>query len=297
MKGDRTVDEIATMGAYLHAKARGMRGTGRAASPRTIAAYRDALTRAERLLEMELADMYEDEADELMELMDDLSPATVAQTISALRGFFDWAIVSGRYRGHNPFALVTPKTVERKIPIILTREQIKRFFEVIESEKYRMFFSLMYFGGLRIGEVTRLLKEDLREDGIVVRGKGNKMRFVPLPERILNDLKDYIAKSRKHGGQRPYVFGSDSNAAKQRQPMNPSKAYQVFKQAVIDAELPEGTHTHNLRHTSATHFHQATQDLAKTQKFLGHVSPATTIIYAQIADEELKRASKAAFGE
>jgi integrase len=177
--------------------------------------------------------------------------------------------------------------------MILTREQIDCLLAAISSEKYRLFFELMYFGGLRIGEVTRLRREDITNDGIVVRGKGNKQRYVYLPAKIRKKLRQYIHDH----SLSEYVFYGESSNADPSKPISLVAAYEHFEEAKTWCGLHPKLRPHNLRHTSATHMHESTGDLAMTQKFLGHASPATTVIYAQISDQRLQQASKNVFGE
>lgn len=290
----RHYGEIPTKSDYLLAKARGGAHAGQPASTRTVSAYHEALSRAERLLGKELANVTEDDADFLMEAMEELAPATRNHTIAALRGFYRWAIGSGRYKGSNPFDSITSAKVNRKLPRILTREQIEELLEAISSEKYRLFFSLMYFGGLRIAEVAKLESRNVSNGGMLINGKGGKMRFVPLPKSVFEEVVEWI----ENQGRRKYVFGSDVGKAYSNDAMQSLVyAYEQFRKAVNIVGLPSDTRPHNLRHSSATHFHKAVGDLAKTQKFLGHSSPLTTTIYAQIADQEIAEASRNAFGD
>lgn len=280
---------------YLTAKRIGSRHVGVSGSLKTIRAYRAGLQAVERLLEKPLIEVTEDDADMLMHLMDEqeFAASYKANILAALRGCFSWAIASGRYQGSHPFAAVASPKVSRELPLVLSREQIDCLLAAIPTEKYRLFFELMYFGGLRIGEVARLQRDDVANDGIIVRGKGGKQRYVYLPQAIRTKLKTHMNQYTAS----PYVFYGEAQNATLVKPITLVRAYEEFEQAKTACGLPKKLRAHNLRHTSATHMHEATGDLAMTQKFLGHSSPATTVIYAQVSDQRMHAAQKSAFGD
>jgi site-specific recombinase XerD len=277
---------------YLAMKRVGARYVGKAGAPKTILAYRFALQAVERLLGKTLLEITEEDSDVLMVEMHDYEASYKAVILAALRGYYTWAIAMGRYKGSHPFAHVRTPKISRKIPTILTKEELHVFFNSFSDEKYRLFFELMYYAGLRIGEVCQLQINDLTREGINVRGKGDKQRFVPLPLKIRNALSEY----RLQHNESIFLFYAEAKNGDKNTPLTLAQAYKVFHRAVDDACIPH-IHPHNLRHTSATHFHEAVGDLATTQKFLGHADPNTTTIYAQIADSRMKSAHAKAFGE
>lgn len=278
---------------YLTAKRIGSRHAGSPGSPKTIKAYKAGLSAVERLLGKSLIDITEDDADRLMVEMESFSGAYKANILSALRGYYVWAIATGRYEGGNPFSAIAAPKATRKLPTILTREQVDCLLAAISSEKYRLFFSLMYFGGLRIGEVVQLKRDDVANDGIVIHGKGDKQRFVYLPESLRKQLKTFM---RQHTDS-SYIFYAESRNADKTTELTLAQAYQEFERAKQACTLRADLHPHNLRHTAATHMHAATGDLALTQKFLGHSRPETTVIYAQITDPRMHSVQRSVFGD
>lgn len=284
-----------TIEEYLHAKSVGSRHAGKAGSKRTIIAYGTALRTAERLIEKGISEFIEEDADTLMERMQEegFESAYKANILAALRGAFTWAISNGRYEGSHPFAAISTPSALRKLPRILTTEEVECLFETIRHRKYRLFFQLMYYGGLRIGEVCSLRVEDVVNQGLIVRGKGGKQRQVYLPSKLYERLRYYIETH----NDSMYVFSSDSLNGKKDQPMSLVTAYEVFHEAAQKCKLPKDLRPHNLRHSSATHFHEKIGDLAATQKFLGHSRPETTTIYAVISDKRMRAAQQSVFGE
>jgi integrase len=278
-----------TIDEYLAAKRVGARYTGRAGSDKTIYAYRTGLRLAERLVGKPLSKFTEADADTLMHKMNESSyeKAYKANILAALRGAFSWAIGVGRYEGSHPFAAIGTPQVRRKIPTILSQEQLTCFFAAFRRRKYRLFFKLMYYGGLRIGEVRMLKRTDFDDEGIIINGKGDKQRYVYLPAKLYGELREYM----NDHNESEYVF----YGYKVGQPIGNAELYKEFGRAKEICGLPEALHPHNLRHTSATHMHAHTGDLAMTQKFLGHSNPQTTMIYIHTTDQQLKKAQKAVF--
>lgn len=280
---------------YLEAKRLGARHAGRAASPKTLESYSWALHKAESLLNLPLHSFTEHDAEVLLTVMDNqsLSTATRAQIMAACRGIFDWAIATDRYVGKHPFAGISTPTIKRTLPTILTPEQVTCFFNSFESEKYQLFFSLMYYAGMRIGEVRALQRKDVSPSGLIVRGKGGFQRIAHLPERIMDKLQRYLPK---HPSSK-YVFYGEAPNSREGESISLIAAYKAFHAAARACGLPKEVHPHNLRHSFATHLQRSVRDITITQAALGHKNPATTMLYAQIADEDVKAAHKAAFGK
>lgn len=281
---------------YIRAKEVGGRYVGERGSANTLRAYASALRQAEALLGKPLHKMTAKDADTLMEIMQDEDFANDYKSLilSALRGAFTWAIGHGRYHEAHPFDGIKNPPKRRMLPTILTKEQLDRFFAALEPHpKYQLFFKIMYYGGLRIGEVIKLEKTDVLDDGILVRGKGDRQRLVGLPPSLMETLRAHVAATHPKA---KYVFTS---ATKKRKyvPMTATYIYVMFHQAREQAGLPSELHPHNLRHTSATHFYAATSDIALTQKHLGHANVSTTLLYAQISNDQLAAARKSVFGD
>lgn len=280
--------------AYLRAKKAGGRYAGKPASEQTIKAYRTALVAAERLVEKPLESFTTFDGDTLLQRFEEegYAPAYRANILAAVRGFFDWLIAQREYTGVHPLLGIETPRIERTIPTILSKDQLHAFFSAIHHPKYKLFFRLMYYGGMRIGEVTKLQKKDIISDGIIVRGKGNKQRFVYLPDFLQEELRAFVATHTATA----YVFYAESANACNDQPISLVHAREIFQRAKETCGF-EQLHPHNLRASSATHFHETTGDLALTQTFLGHARPETTMIYTQIANSRLRNASRTAFND
>jgi site-specific recombinase XerD len=282
-----------TIDAYIRAKQVGGRYVGEAGSANTLKTYATCLTQAERMLDKPIAEFTSSDADTLMEIMqeEDYANDSKALILSALRGAFTWAIGNGLYHDAHPFDGIRNPPKRRKLPTILSKEEVDRFFLVLyDNPKYSLFFKLMYFGGLRIGEVTKLLKADRVDGGILVRGKGDRQRIANLPASVCAELDSFI----KSHNKTKYVF---YNEATNKGPISAVYPYHVFHDTKRSAGLASELHPHNLRHSAATHFYAATNDIALTQKLLGHARVETTLLYAQITNEQLSSAHRAVFGD
>lgn len=287
----KTMKMKATIECFLEATKLGMPYTGRGSSEKTLTTYGESLRRVERLVGKPLAQFDPTCGQTFLRNTDGLGVATVNASIVAAKGFFRWAIGNKLFKGENPFEHIRTKTIERKLPVILdSRDEVERLLDAIESEKYSLFFRVMFYGGLRMEEVLTLRKDALRENGVLIKGKGAKERFVPLNEDVLNRLRLYIASHDKTD----YVFYAESGK-QGNQPMKSYTAREAFTAGLKAAGLPETLTPHKLRHTFATQLLEATGRIEVVQKVLGHSNPATTLIYAQVRDSALAAEYQKAF--
>jgi len=137
---------------------------------------------------------------------------------------------------------------ERKLPDVLTQEEVKRIFCAAANPKHRMVLLVIYSGGLRIGEATRLRLEDIDPARKMIHirgGKGKKDRFTLLSEKVVNELSHYRAFFKP--GQ--YLFEEE----RQGKPYSPSSIQHVFRRVVENAGITKPVTVHTLRHSFATH--------------------------------------------
>jgi site-specific recombinase XerD len=305
-----------TIEEYLDAKRNGLPYAGKMGTEKTLATYGEALRRAEALVGKPLSKWVVKDGERMVRESKSVghSPATRNQTVTAVRSFFAWAIGNKLYDGPNPMANIMAETLPRKLPTILTREEIDRLLNGIETalrrkreealsrddntkhfgwaqedtaEKYGLLFRIMFQAGLRIEEILTLRKDGVLDDGVKVIGKGRKERFVPLSAHLIDRLKRYVADH----PYTDYVFYGEAGRSfgiDMGKPMTPHSAYQAFKAGLEEARLPSDLTPHVLRHSFATMALNKTKRLEVVQDLLGHSSPNTTRIYAQVAKDELK---------
>ncbi|CAZ97325.1 MULTISPECIES: tyrosine-type recombinase/integrase [Zobellia] len=172
---------------------------------------------------------------------------------------------------------------ERKLPVVLSMEEIKRLFEVITNIKHRTLLSLIYSGGLRVGEAINLKIRDIDSKRMLIHikgGKGKKDRYTLLSESFLRLLRDYYKIYRP----KEYLF-EGQGAAK----YSSASAQRILKHAVEKARINKRITLHTLRHSFATHLLENGTDIRYIQELLGHNSPKTTMIYTHVSNNSLSR--------
>ncbi len=179
-------------------------------------------------------------------------------------------------------------SVPRKLPEILSLEEVKRLIEAAHNLKYRTALSVAYGAGLRISEVVALKVSDIDSQRMVLRieqGKGSQDRLAMLSPVLLGYLREWWRYAKEHrlmlnGG---WLFPG-------QQPVNHISTRQLSracKAAAIDANIGRKISMHTLRHSYATHLLEANVDIRVIQTLLGHRQLETTALYAQVATKLL----------
>jgi integrase/recombinase XerD len=173
---------------------------------------------------------------------------------------------------------------EKKLPVVLSRQEIARLLASLVNPKHRLILSLMYSAGLRVSEVVVLKPEDFdlaQKILWVRRGKGNKDRQTVISDKIINDLAGLLAQTEVghylFKGQKPDRHLSSRSAEK------------IFSGALLKSGIKKRASCHSLRHSFATHLLEAGVDAVYIQKLLGHKRIETTLIYARISNKFLNQ--------
>ena len=175
---------------------------------------------------------------------------------------------------------------EKKLPVVLSVEEVSRVFKCVRLYHYRVCLSTIYACGLRLLEGTRLQVSDIdggRKMLHIHQAKGNKDRYVPLPDACLNMLRHYWCFHRNP----LWLFPSRYDHTK---PMQESGLQKAFRAAVRESGVHKKATVHTLRHSYATHLLEAGLNLRIIQAYLGHASPATTAIYTHLTAEAQEHA-------
>ncbi len=214
------------------------------------------------------------------------SPSSLRTAVAALRAYY------GRHLGREwrLFDLVRSPSAQ-KLPTVLTRAEVARLFAVVREPRFRTLFRLIYACGLRIGEAVTLEVRDLREPGRIHlrETKGNKERYVPLPEALRAELRAWWRTHRHPKWLFPGV-GRGWREQPERvaqlgatvEPMGVGSVQQCLRLARVAAGLPEGTVVHTLRHSYATHLLEEGVSIRLISAYLGHSSLETTLIYTHL---------------
>jgi integrase/recombinase XerD len=192
----------------------------------------------------------------------------------------------------SPLENITLAKLEKKLPDILTIQEIDKLLEVIDittilGKRDRAMIELMYSCGLRVSEIISLKYFDIKlEDGfLTIFGKGAKERIMPMSDVANNLLRDYLDNSRGFlaSGKSDSFFLSKRGRAMSRQ-----NFFYMIKNYVLLAGIQKNISPHSLRHAFATHLVQNGADLRSVQLMLGHSDISTTQIYTQIHNTRLK---------
>jgi integrase/recombinase XerD len=207
-----------------------------------------------------------------------LSSSSVNVTVCALR-FLYRVTLDRRWDVER----IRPSRREKKLPIILSRDEVMQFFKAVESRKYRAILMTAYAAGLRISEVTMLKQADIDSRRMTIRieqGKGRKDRYVMLSPRLLEILRDYWLEYKPSC----WLFPGETPS----KPVSPTTVRQVCRLASLKSGLGKRVTPHTLRHCFATHLLEAGVDLRTIQILLGHKSPISTALYTHIARQNIQ---------
>jgi len=188
-------------------------------------------------------------------------------------------------RDWTTLGLVRPRR-EKKLPVILSREEVHRILEQVHTPVYRACLKTIYSCGLRLREGSHLQVTDIDSGRMFlhIHGKGGKDRVVPLPDRTLSLLREFWKTHRS----RPWMFPATRRVLKSGAEMGPltdSSLQKAFKLAVAASGISKRAHIHSLRHSYATHLLEMGVNLRIIQENLGHGSARTTQIYTHLTAE------------
>jgi len=260
--------------------------TLRGYSDRTIESYVAVVARLARFYHAPPDHITEDQLRSyLLRLTTTLAPASVSQALSALRFFSERVL--GRH--WTILDLARPKR-DKKLPAVLSREEVERVLAAVRVPEYRVCLTLIYGCGLRLQEGISLRVADI--DGArgllhLHHGKGGMDRVVPLPSAALPLLRTHWRTHRDPEWlfPAPPRRRTDRSPTSASRPVHPTTLQRAFARAVVASGVPKRAHIHTLRHSYATHLLEAGVSLLVIQQYLGHSAPSTTAIYAHVTRE------------
>lgn len=174
---------------------------------------------------------------------------------------------------------------EKKLPVVLSVEEVGRILACVHRPHYRVCLTLIYACGLRLLEGVRLQVKDIdsqRKMLHISQGKGDKDRYVPLPDACLKMLRRHWLTHRNPLWLFPALHEDWLSPQEASKSMNPSGLQRAFSAAVRASGTHKKATVHTLRHSYATHLLEAGLNLRIIQSYLGHASPATTAIYTHL---------------
>ncbi len=205
-------------------------------------------------------------------------PSSVNLALSAIRFYYEEIL-----KRKDMFIDIKPPKMEKKLPIVLTKLEVKKLLESTKGFKHRLLIEMMYSSGLRVSECVSIKLNDLDFDekmARVVSGKGKKDRNVILSSNLVDHIKEYVSQRKEDS---PYLFPSRGTHLSIRQ------AQGVVKGAAKEAGLKKRVFCHALRSSFATHLLEAGTDIRVIQELLGHANLSTTERYTKVSTEQLKK--------
>jgi len=220
----------------------------------------------------------------------DLTAASRARAVAALRGWFRWLDRQGILHNDAVNMLQLPK-IARRLPRPLAEAEAIDIADAAEirdgapwlAARDHALLILLYGAGLRLGEALALNHADLAGgDRLVVRGKGNKQRVVPVLAQVVTAVMAYVqVKPFAVQPADPLFIGARGKR------LNPGVAERQMRVLRQQLGLPDGATPHALRHSFATHLLAGGVDLRSLQELLGHASLSTTQLYTQVTPTQL----------
>ena len=212
------------------------------------------------------------------------SRITLNATITALRFLFEVTLDR-----KNVVDKLSTVPVPRKLPVVLSREEVHRLLQATTSLKYKAAFAVAYGAGLRISEVTALKISDIDSARMtlhVEQGKGRKDRYAMLSPTLLAILRRWWRE-----GHRQHWMLEGGWLFPGQNPVNPITARHLsraIRAAAVGAEIDKRVTMHLLRHSFATHLLEQKVDIRVIQVLLGHSKLESTSLYAQVAAKTLR---------
>lgn len=222
-----------------------------------------------------------------------MSAASQARVISGIRGFYKYLILENIIK-NNPTELLDSPKIGRKLPDVLSIEEIDQLLAAIDlsksgGERNKAIIETIYGCGLRVSELINLKISNISftTGFIKIVGKGNKERMVPIGNSALKQIKIYSNNVRVHldikKGHEDFLF-LNRNGRKLTRVM----IFTIIKDLTKKIGLKKNIHPHTFRHSFATHLIDGGADLRAVQEMLGHESITTTEIYTHLDREYLR---------
>ena len=221
-----------------------------------------------------------------------ISRTSMARGVSALKNFFRF-LARQKVLNNDAIMAVKSARIGHGLPHPLTEEDAKKFLELAqemnkrpwEGYRDRALYTLLYGCGLRIMEALSLKVKDVMSSSsvLVINGKGNKQRLIPVLPAVTHALKLYLNHHPHPAPESPLFIGSRGDQ------LNPGVVQRNVRTIRHAMGLPDTVTPHAFRHSFATHLLQGGGDLRTVQELLGHASLSATQRYTEITTEHLEK--------
>ena len=216
---------------------------------------------------------------------DNNNTRTQSRVLSGIRAFFKFLLIEGEV-DENPASLIESPKIGLKLPQVLSISEIDRIIEEIdlsraEGHRNKAIIETLYGCGLRVSELVNLRMTDIHyaEGYVIVTGKGNKQRLIPISGKALKEIDIY----KKDRDQLPVIYEKNILFLNRRGArLTRAMIFNIIKELAKKAGIEKRISPHTFRHSFATHMIEAGADLRAVQEMLGHESILTTEIYTHI---------------
>lgn len=217
---------------------------------------------------------------------------TCAHNLTVLRSFYKYLEMEDVIKQNPSNDIELPK-LKKSLPKVLNLEEVDRLLDIKLNDKYdyrnKAMLEVMYSSGLRVSELINLKLSNLSMENcsLIVIGKGNKERILPLGDYAYNYLKIYLDEYRYlllNNKQSDYIFLSSRGDKMSRQAF-----FKIMKKLLKEKNINVEFSPHTLRHSFATHMLENGADLRSIQELLGHLNISTTQIYTNISNKFIEK--------
>ncbi len=228
-----------------------------------------------------------------------IKPNSLYRKSSCITQFHKFLISEGITK-NNPIEFLSKPKLQRKLPQVLTLEEVERLLSYIPKKKFndirnKAMIEVLYATGLRVSELVNLKFDnlDLTNRYIRIIGKGGKERIVLLNKKSVQALKEWLRiREKKFAYKYLKEFDQYVFLSKLGKPISRIDFWEQLRNYVKQAKITKNVSPHTLRHSFATHMLKYGADLKVVQELLGHSDISTTQIYTQVDRQHLKEVHK-----
>ncbi|WP_231562294.1 site-specific tyrosine recombinase XerD [Alistipes sp. ZOR0009] len=221
-----------------------------------------------------------------------LNARSQARVLSSIKGFFKYLMLEDIIE-EDPTELIQSPKLDRKLPHVLTTDEIDALLEAIDLSKpegvrNRAIIEILYSCGLRVTEAVSLRLTDLffHQGYIRIIGKGNKERLVPINQKAINNINDYLVERDKLPINPAYENILFLN--RRGNQLTRVMIFTIIKDLSNKIGLKKKISPHTFRHSFASHLLERGADLRVIQELLGHETIMTTEIYTHLENKHLR---------